>query len=121
MKDMSKEQLIALLEEKIKHNIQEFNNYRSEGGTQHHNGIIKASAFTEVMNEFRDEYPMGSTYRKIIWDLIDREKMGFEKYGTTVDKANLEPQQWMQHAYEEALDFAVYLKVLMHNYEQRNN
>jgi hypothetical protein len=54
-------------------------------------------------------------YKEVISDLISREKMGRIKYGTTVDKANLSEKEWMQHAYEEALDFAIYLKRLMNN------
>ena len=53
------------------------------------------------------------TYKEVITDLIAREKMGRIKYGVTVDKANLSEQEWMNHAYEEALDFAIYLKRLM--------
>jgi hypothetical protein len=52
-------------------------------------------------------------YKEVITDLISREKMGRKKYGTTVDNANLSEKEWMQHAYEEALDFAIYLKRLM--------
>ena len=54
-------------------------------------------------------------YKEVITDLISREKMGRMKYGTTVDKANLSEKEWMQHAYEEALDFAIYLKTMMNN------
>jgi len=53
------------------------------------------------------------TYKEVITDLIAREKMGRVKYGVTVDKANLSEQEWLNHAYEEALDFAIYLKRLM--------
>jgi hypothetical protein len=52
-------------------------------------------------------------YKEVISDLISREKMGRIKYGTTVDNANLSEKEWMQHAYEEALDFAIYLKKMM--------
>ena len=52
-------------------------------------------------------------YKEVITDLISREKMGRAKYGTTVDKANLSEREWMQHAYEEALDIAIYLKRMM--------
>jgi hypothetical protein len=52
-------------------------------------------------------------YKEVITDLISREKMGRAKYGTTVDNANLSEKEWMQHAYEEALDFAIYLKRMM--------
>jgi hypothetical protein len=54
-------------------------------------------------------------YKEVITDLISREKMGRAKYGTTVDNANLSEKEWMQHAYEEALDFAIYLKRMMNN------
>ena len=54
-------------------------------------------------------------YKEVITDLISREKIGRAKYGTTVDKANLSEKEWMQHAYEEALDFAIYLKRMMNN------
>lgn len=53
------------------------------------------------------------TYKEVITDLIAREKMGRIKYGVTVDKANLSEAEWLNHAYEEALDFAIYLKRIM--------
>jgi len=43
-------------------------------------------------------------------DLFEREQRGLNKYGTTVDRNDLTEEQWLQHAYEEALDLAVYLK-----------
>lgn len=46
-------------------------------------------------------------------DLRAREKMGIEKYGVSVDKAKLDTLQWMQHAYEESLDHAIYMKKLI--------
>lgn len=58
-------------------------------------------------------------YEQIIADLEKREAMGIQKYGTSVDDAPLTQEQWMQHAYEEALDFAVYLKKMMSNAEHR--
>jgi hypothetical protein len=42
--------------------------------------------------------------------LIDaRHEMGLAKYGTTVDRNDLTPSQWCQHAIEELLDGAAYL------------
>ena len=49
-------------------------------------------------------------YAQVMIDLRDREKMGIEKYGVSVDKAELNALQWMQHAYEESLDHAIYMK-----------
>ena len=59
------------------------------------------------------EHCQSETYKEVITDLIAREKMGRMKYGVTVDKANLSEQEWLNHAYEEALDFAIYLKRIM--------
>ena len=42
--------------------------------------------------------------------LLDaRHEMGLAKYGTTVDRDDLTPSQWCQHAIEELLDGAAYL------------
>ena len=53
-------------------------------------------------------------YEQIISDLKEREAMGIRKYGVSVDDAQLTDNEWLQHAYEEALDFAVYIKKLMY-------
>lgn len=52
-------------------------------------------------------------YAQVMLDLRNREKMGIEKYGVSVDKAKLDALQWMQHAYEESLDHAIYMKKLI--------
>jgi hypothetical protein len=49
---------------------------------------------------------------KVITDLKTREAKGIETYGTTLDRTDLTRSQWLQHAYEEALDLALYLKKL---------
>jgi hypothetical protein len=46
-------------------------------------------------------------------DIRYRQQMGIRKYGTTVAANTLTEEQWLQHAYEEALDLAIYLKRLM--------
>jgi hypothetical protein len=43
-------------------------------------------------------------------DISRRQKLGIKKYGTTVRENNLSLEQWLQHAYEETLDQAIYLK-----------
>lgn len=48
--------------------------------------------------------------RSICEEIARRQKMGIQKYGTTVSENPLELRQWLQHAYEEALDQAIYLK-----------
>jgi hypothetical protein len=43
-------------------------------------------------------------------DLLARSERGLAKYGTTLARTDLTPEDWVWHAYEEALDKAVYLR-----------
>lgn len=43
-------------------------------------------------------------------DLKHRSKLGIKKYGVTLDRDDLSLREWLQHAYEETLDKALYLK-----------
>lgn len=43
-------------------------------------------------------------------DIANRQALGIQKYGTTVAENQLSLKEWLQHAYEEALDQAIYLK-----------
>jgi hypothetical protein len=43
-------------------------------------------------------------------DLLDRSQVGIKKYGITLDRNDLSLKDWLQHAYEECLDQANYLK-----------
>lgn len=54
---------------------------------------------------------------QVCWDIADRQRDGTNKYGTTVDRNPLALKQWLQHAYEEALDQAIYLKRAMKELE----
>jgi hypothetical protein len=42
--------------------------------------------------------------------LRSRSETGIRKYGTTLDRTDLEVKQWIDHAIEEALDHALYLQ-----------
>ncbi len=43
-------------------------------------------------------------------DLLRRSQAGVAKYGVTLDREDLTLEEWLQHAYEETLDQANYLK-----------
>lgn len=43
-------------------------------------------------------------------DLLQRSQFGITKYGTTLERTDLNLRDWLQHAYEETLDQANYLK-----------
>jgi hypothetical protein len=44
--------------------------------------------------------------------LRSRSETGIRKYGTTMDRTDLEVKQWIDHAIEESLDHALYLMKL---------
>lgn len=54
-------------------------------------------------------FPQG-TEKQVCDDIARRQEMGVAKYGTTVANNPLELREWLQHAYEETLDKAIYLK-----------
>ncbi len=56
----------------------------------------------------------------VCFDIARRQQLGIKKYGTTVAANPLTHQQWLQHAYEEALDLAVYLKRTIQELEKEN-
>jgi hypothetical protein len=56
---------------------------------------------------------MSQVIEQVITDIKQREQKGLETYGTTMDRNDLTQDQWLNHAYEEALDFAIYLKKLL--------
>ena len=43
-------------------------------------------------------------------EISKRQEFGIAKYGTTVADNPLSLRQWLQHAFEETLDKAIYLK-----------
>jgi hypothetical protein len=56
---------------------------------------------------------MSNILDETIKDLYKREIRGLREYGTTMDRTDLSQDEWLQHAYEEALDLALYLKKLL--------
>ncbi len=46
----------------------------------------------------------------VVEDIRSRRELGRAKYGNTMDRGDLSMRQWLQAAYEECLDQAIYLK-----------
>lgn len=59
------------------------------------------------------------TEAAVIGDIARRQQLGIAKYGTTVADNPLTLRQWLQHAYEEHLDAAVYLKRAIEELDRR--
>lgn len=62
--------------------------------------------------EMNSPTPTG-TEALVCADIARRQQFGITKYGTTVRDNPLTRRQWIEHAYYEALDLAVYLKRAM--------
>jgi len=64
--------------------------------------------------------PMSKVLDKVISDLEDREILGINKYGTTCDRDDYELVDWLQEAYEETLDKAMYLQAAIRKLQENN-
>jgi hypothetical protein len=53
-------------------------------------------------------------------DLRQRSAVGIKKYGVTLERTDLTLKDWLQHAYEECLDQANYLKRSIMELESRH-
>ncbi len=51
---------------------------------------------------------VSDTTRRLIDLLVERDRVGRAKYGTTLDRTDLTRDQWLQHMVEELLDGAGY-------------
>lgn len=48
----------------------------------------------------------------VIKKFLNRAALGKEKYGVTLDRTDLKPHDWIQHAQEELMDGILYLEKL---------
>ena len=57
----------------------------------------------------------------IVQSVVDRisrrSDVGMKKYGVTMLRDDVSTVQWLRHAQEEALDFAVYIERIIHDIE----
>lgn len=58
----------------------------------------------------RHPYANDPTVNEVIQEMLARDAKGFVKYGVTTADNPLTLRQWLQHALEETLDKAVYLR-----------
>jgi hypothetical protein len=47
---------------------------------------------------------------RLIIRMQEREVLGLQKYGTTMDRTDLGFLEWVVHAHEEVMDLALYLE-----------
>lgn len=79
-------------------------------------GIKDSDVTAKAIDLFKQEIKplFGITSDKVVQsvmnDLNERSRVGVEKYGVTLERDDLNLKNWLQHAYEETLDKANYLK-----------
>jgi hypothetical protein len=55
----------------------------------------------------------------IINKFVTRAEMGYNKYSNTLDRNDLTPTQWIEHALEEHMDAILYLTKIKKELEDR--
>jgi len=53
-----------------------------------------------------------SVVQAVIKKFLERSELGKKKYGTTLDRTDLKPIDWIVHAQEELMDGILYLEKL---------
>jgi hypothetical protein len=56
---------------------------------------------------------MSTCEESVIKKIQIRQADGFKKYGVTMDRNDLSTLEWLIHAQEEAIDFAIYHEKLI--------
>jgi hypothetical protein len=79
-----------------------------------HEGEPLADVLARHPEYVADDSKMVSGIEALVCDdIAKRQQVGIAKYGTSVAENMLSHTEWLQHAYEESLDMAVYLKRAM--------
>ena len=63
---------------------------------------------------------MDSIVTAIIKKFQDRSELGQKNYGVTLDRTDLKPLDWIQHAQEEMMDGILYLEKLKQTMSKNN-
>lgn len=61
---------------------------------------------------------MSKIEEEVCFKILKRSEIGKKKYGTTMERDDLMPLDWLKHAQEEAMDLAVYLEKLIQELEE---
>lgn len=57
---------------------------------------------------------------QVLNQIADRSERGLEKYGTNLERTDLETLDWLQHAQEEAMDLCLYLERIKEQIKNQN-
>jgi hypothetical protein len=73
-----------------------------------------------MSQEEEDAMEKDTVVLSVIRSFQERSRAGQLKYGTTLDRTDLTPQQWAQHMQEELMDAILYLERLKREIGARN-
>ena len=69
--------------------------------------------------EGHDEYPMADYYefqdkfvKQVVDKYTDRSEVGFKKYGTTLEREDIDLIGWLNHLQDELMDGTLYIEKL---------
>ena len=62
------------------------------------------------MAELRTILKTDSIVDSIIDRFVERAQVGMQKYGTNLDRTDLNLEQWLEHSIEEQLDNILYMQ-----------
>lgn len=83
--------------------------------------IINKQKTDKILPRMTEEKTTDKIVLSVMNDLNERSKVGINKYGVTLEREDLDIKDWINHAYEEALDKANYLKVLKNKFDHLNS
>lgn len=63
---------------------------------------------------------LDSVVRSVVSKFVDRAKFGLDKYGTDLDRDDLQTVDWITHAQEELMDGILYLEKLKQLYTKND-
>jgi hypothetical protein len=66
-----------------------------------------------------EESPVDTVVSAVVEQFIDRSRLGVAKYGTTLDREDLDIIDWIEHSKQEAMDFVLYLERLKRECQRR--
>ena len=58
-----------------------------------------------------------SIVNSVLMQFKERSSVGIEKYGTTLDRKDLNTLEWLKHLQEELMDATLYIEKLKKEYE----
>lgn len=65
-----------------------------------------------------NNYCKDSIVNSVISKFINRSDVGIKKYGVTLDRDDLDINEWINHAQEEHMDAILYLEKLKQQYQE---